>query len=138
MNDPRPRNNQGQFASQSIDGIDANTTSTAYNPQVIEQRKLSLIEKIRRMRGVRNGVEEAGPRQQQLSAKLRLRELAQRQSQEDPALGRAGSLLLAGGVGAAGNLAAVTVAKEVMDAKKQQGLDFFGQPRGSEMKPIFW
>jgi hypothetical protein len=136
MNDPRPRNNQGQFASQSIDGIDANTTSTAYNPQVIEQRKLSLIEKIRRMRGVRNGVEEAGPRQQQLSAKLRLRELAQRQSQEDPALGRAGSLLLAGGVGAVGNLAAVTVAKEVMDAKKQQGLDFFGQPRGSEMKPM--
>jgi hypothetical protein len=136
MNDPRPRNNQGQFASQSIDGIDANTTSTAYNPQVIEQRKLSLIEKIRRMRGVRNGVEEAVPQQQQLSAKLRLRELAQRQPQEDPALGRAGSLLLAGGVGAAGNLAAVTVAKEVMDAKKQQGLDFFGQPRGSEMKPM--
>jgi len=75
--DPRPRNNQGQFASQSIDGIDANTTSTAYNPQVIEQRKLSLIEKIRRMRGVRNGVEESVPQQQfSMNTKLRLRELA--------------------------------------------------------------
>jgi hypothetical protein len=75
--DPRPRNNQGQFASQSIDGIDANTTSTAYNPQVIEQRKLSLIEKIRRMRGVRNGVEESVPHQQfSMNTKLRLRELA--------------------------------------------------------------
>ena len=74
MTDPRPRNNQGQFAPQGMDGIDANTTSTAYNPQVIEQRKLSLIEKIRRMRGVRNGVEESVP--QQFSAKTQLREFS--------------------------------------------------------------
>ena len=73
MTDPRPRNNQGQFAPQEA-GIDANTTSTAYDPEIIQQRKLSLIEKIRRMRGVRNGVEESVP--QQFSTKLRLRELA--------------------------------------------------------------
>lgn len=76
MTDPRPRNNQGQFAPQGMDGIDANTTSTAYNPQVIEQRKLSLIEKIRRMRGVGNGVEESVPQQFSMKTKLRLRELA--------------------------------------------------------------
>lgn len=77
MTDPRPRNNQGQFAPQEAGGIDPNTTSTAYNPQIIEQRKASLIEKIRRMRVARNGVEESvPPNQQQLSAKLRLRELA--------------------------------------------------------------
>lgn len=76
MSDPRPRNDQGQFAPQGAGGIDPNTTSTAYDPQIIEQRKASLIEKIRRMRGSR-GVEESVPqRQQMLSAKLRLRELA--------------------------------------------------------------
>ena len=141
MNDSRPRNSQGQFAPEEMGGVDANTTSAAYNPQIIEARKASLAEKLRRAIGLRRGVEETVPQQQQLSAKLRLRELAQRQiidarAQEDPALGRAGSLLLAGGVGTVGNLAAVTVAKEVMDAKKQQGLDSFGQPRGSEMKPM--
>lgn len=77
MTDPRPRNTQGQFAPQEAGGIDPNTTSTAYNPQIIEQRRASLLEKIRRMRGVRNGVEESVPqREQMLSAKLRLRELA--------------------------------------------------------------
>lgn len=75
--DQRPRNNQGQFAPEEAGGIDANTTSTAYNPQIIEARKASLIEKIRRMRGARSGVEESVPqREQVLSAKLRLRELA--------------------------------------------------------------
>jgi hypothetical protein len=99
MTDPRPRDNQGQFAPQGIDGIDANTTSTAYNPQVIEQRKLSLIEKIRRMRGVRNGVEESVP-QQQLSARLRLRELSEKSERKGGA-GRAaliGAGILAGGL----------------------------------------
>jgi hypothetical protein len=141
MNDSRPRNNQGQFASDQMSGVDANTTSAAYNPQIIEARKASLVEKLRRAIGLRRGVEETVPQQQQLSAKLRLRELAQRQiidarAQEDPAFNRGGSLLLAGGVGILGNAAAAAAAHGVMGAKKQQGLDFFGQPRGSEMKPM--
>jgi hypothetical protein len=60
MTDPRPRNNQGQFASEQAGGIDAATTSTAYNPQIIEQRRASLLEKIRRMRGAKQ-VEETVP-----------------------------------------------------------------------------
>ena len=106
MNDPRPRNTQGQFAPQEADGIDPNTTSTAYNPQIIEQRRMSILEKIRRMRGVRNGVEESVPqREQALSAKLRLRELArQGEPKEKSAAGRAaliaGGALLGGVVGA--------------------------------------
>ena len=142
MNDSRARNSQGQFAPDEQGGMDPNTTSAAYNPQIIEARKASLAEKLRRAIGLRRGVEETVPQQQQLSAKLRLRELAQRreiidaQAQGDPALDRARSLLVAGGVGILGNMAAVTAAKGVMDAKQQQGLDFFGQPRGSEMKPM--
>ena len=138
MNDSRPRNSHGQFAPDEQGGMDPNTTSAAYNPQIIEARKASLAEKLRRAIGLRRGVEETVPQQQQLSAKLRLRELAQRQvgAEEDPALGRAGSLLLAGGVGTVGNLAAVTAAKGVLAAKKQQGLDLFGQPHGSEVKPM--
>jgi hypothetical protein len=123
MNDPRPRNNQGQFASQSIDGIDANTTSTAYNPQVIEQRKLSLIEKIRRMRGVRNGVEESVPEDQKvLSAKLRLRELARQAVQPYPyqeeerrgGVGKLGALGLGLGVGIGGGVAGVKFLRPVV------------------------
>jgi hypothetical protein len=137
MNDPRPRNNQGQFASQSIDGIDANTTSTAYNPQVIEQRKLSLIEKIRRMRGVRNGVEESVPEDQKvLSAKLRLRELASNKYKDDVG-DRAKSLILAGGAGLVANSIAAGGLLGVMQASKQQGMYSSGAPYGHRDEPGF-
>ena len=61
MNDSRPRNNQGQFAPDEQGGMDPNTTSAAYNPQIIEARKASLAEKLRRAIGVRRGVEESVP-----------------------------------------------------------------------------
>lgn len=64
--------------------MDPNTTSAAYNPQIIEARKASLAEKLRRAIGLRRGVEESVPQEQRvLSAKLRLRELA-RQAAYDP------------------------------------------------------
>ena len=98
MTDPRPRNNQGQFAPQEAGGIDPNTTSTAYDPQIIERRKASLIEKIRRMRGARSGVEESVPqREQVLSAKLRLRELSEWTQQEQDAYEKRYAEYLAGG-----------------------------------------
>ena len=83
MNDSRPRNSQGQFAPEEQGGMDPNTTSAAYNPQIIEARKASLAEKLRRAIGLRRGVEETVPQQQQLSAKLRLRELARSTSTRD-------------------------------------------------------
>ena len=77
--DSRPRNNQGQFAPDEQGGMDPNTTSAAYNPQIIEARKATLAEKLRRAIGVRRGVEESVPQEQRvLSAKLRLRELAEK------------------------------------------------------------
>ena len=77
--DSRPRNNQGQFAPDEQGGMDPNTTSAAYNPQIIEARKASLAEKLRRAIGLRRGVEESVPQEQRvLSAKLRLRELAEK------------------------------------------------------------
>jgi hypothetical protein len=75
--DSRPRNNQGQFAPEEMGGMDPNTTSAAYNPQIIEARKATLAEKLRRAIGLRRGVEETVPQERtMLSAKLRLRELA--------------------------------------------------------------
>jgi hypothetical protein len=62
MNDSRPRNNNGQFAPDEMSGVDANTTSAAYNPQIIEARKAALAEKLRRAVGIRRGVEESVPR----------------------------------------------------------------------------
>jgi len=57
--------------------MDPNTTSAAYNPQIIEARKATLAEKLRRAIGLRRGVEESVPEERTiLSAKLRLRELA--------------------------------------------------------------
>lgn len=121
MNDPRPRNNQGQFAPESGGGLDPNTTSTAYNPQIIEQRKLSLIEKIRRLRGPRNGVEESVPqREQALSAKLRLRELARQAydpyapQEERRGVGKLGALGLGLGVGIGGGVAGVKFLRPVI------------------------
>lgn len=114
MTDPRPRNTQGQFAPQEADGIDPNTTSTAYNPQIIEQRRMSILEKIRRMRGGRNGVEESVPqREQVLSAKLRLRELAQAYpypyppQEEKRGVGKIGALGLGLGLGIGAGVAGV-------------------------------
>ena len=75
MNDSRPRNNHGQFAPETQGELDANNTSAAYNPQVIESRKATLGEKLRRAIGLRGGVEESVP-ERVLSSKLRLRELA--------------------------------------------------------------
>ena len=126
MTDPRPRNNQGQFASEEAGGIDANTTSTAYNPQIIEARKASLIEKIRRMRGGR-GVEESVPqREQMLSAKLRLRELAQYNPYEQPSSqGRSGGFRNAAiGIGAlaAGGGVAYAGFRGAQAAKSAQNL----------------
>lgn len=64
--------------------MDANTTSAAYNPQIIEARKASLAEKLRRAIGLRRGVEESVPQEQKvLSAKLRLRELAEYKPSEE-------------------------------------------------------
>lgn len=64
--------------------MDPNTTSAAYNPQIIEARKATLAEKLRRAIGMRRGVEESVPQEERvLSAKLRLRELA-RQAAYDP------------------------------------------------------
>jgi hypothetical protein len=60
--DSRPRNNNGQFAPDEMSGVDANTTSAAYNPQIIEARKATLAEKLRRAVGIRRGVEESVPR----------------------------------------------------------------------------
>ena len=71
--------------------MDPNTTSAAYNPQIIEARKATLAEKLRRAIGLRRGVEESVPQEQKVlsrfnhggHAKLRLRELA-RQAAYDP------------------------------------------------------
>lgn len=82
MNDSRPRNDHGQFAPEVQGELDANNTSAAYNPQIIENRKATLGEKLRRAIGLRGGVEESVP-ERVLSAKLRLRELA-RQAAYDP------------------------------------------------------
>lgn len=115
MNDSRPRNSQGQFAPQGSDGIDANTTSTAYNPEIIQQKKLSLIEKIRRMRGVEESVPQ---REQALSAKFRLRELAQVYQQypqeEKRGVGRLGALGLGLGLGIGGGVAGVKYLRPVL------------------------
>jgi hypothetical protein len=120
MTDSRPRNNQGQFAPESEGGIDANTTSTAYNPQIIEARKASLIEKIRRMRGARNGVEESVPqREQVLCAKLRLRELARvaqpyPEEERKSGVGKLGALGLGLGLGIGGGVAGVRYLRPVL------------------------
>jgi hypothetical protein len=153
MNDPRPRNGQGQFAPQEAGGIDPNTTATAYNPQIIEQRRASLLEKIRRMRGVRNGVEESvPPREQALCAKLRLCELAaigtpeeflqkgsaartRRPKNEDPGSDRMKSLLIAGGAGVGLNLAAGfgamgLISKDGSPSRRSEVIDRFARSKG--------
>jgi len=76
--------------------MDPNTTSAAYNPQIIEARKATLAEKLRRAIGLRRGVEESVPEERTIlsrfnhgghgehgGVKLRLRELA-RQAAYDP------------------------------------------------------
>ena len=104
--------------------MDPNTTSAAYNPQIIEARKASLAEKLRRAIGLRRGVEETVQQQPHLTAKLRLRELAQRreiidaQAQDDPASARAKSLIIAGGSGILANAAAGFGAGQLMNAKR--------------------
>jgi hypothetical protein len=65
--DSRPRNNNGQFAPEEMGGMDPNTTSAAYNPQIIEARKATLAEKLRRAIGLRRGVEESVPQERVLS-----------------------------------------------------------------------
>jgi hypothetical protein len=68
--DSRPRNNNGQFAPEEMGGVDANTTSAAYNPQIIEARKASLAEKLRRAIGLRRGVEESVPQEQKVLSRF--------------------------------------------------------------------
>jgi hypothetical protein len=87
MNDSRRRNDHGQFAPEVQGELDANNTSAAYNPQIIENRKATLGEKLRKAIGLRGGVEQSVP-ERVLSAKLRLRELA-RQAAYDPYSGQA-------------------------------------------------
>lgn len=94
MNDSRQRNDQGQFAPEVQGELDANNTSAAYNPQIIENRKATLGERLRRAIGLRGGVEQSVP-ERVLSAKLRLRELARQVAydpygQAQPEQGRAG------------------------------------------------
>jgi len=68
--DSRPRNNNGQFAPEEMSGVDANTTSAAYNPQIIEARKATLAEKLRRAIGLRRGVEESVPQEQKVLSRF--------------------------------------------------------------------
>ena len=68
--DSRPRNNNGQFAPDEQGGMDPNTTSAAYNPQIIEARKATLAEKLRRAIGVRRGVEESVPQEQRVLSRF--------------------------------------------------------------------
>ncbi|NDG71155.1 MAG: hypothetical protein EBY32_07590 [Proteobacteria bacterium] len=68
--DSRPRNNNGQFAPESGGSMDANTTSAAYNPQIIEARKATLAEKLRRAIGLRRGVEESVPQEQRVLSRF--------------------------------------------------------------------
>jgi len=68
--DSRPRNNNGQFAPDEMSGVDANTTSAAYNPQIIEARKATLAEKLRRAVGIRRGVEESVPQEQRVLSRF--------------------------------------------------------------------
>ena len=70
MTDPRPRNNQGQFAPDEQGGMDPNTTSAAYNPQIIAARKATLAEKLRRAIGIRRGVEESVPQEQRVLSRF--------------------------------------------------------------------
>jgi hypothetical protein len=68
--DSRPRNNNGQFAPDEMSGMDPNTTSAAYNPQIIEARKATLAEKLRRAIGLRRGVEESVPQEQRVLSRF--------------------------------------------------------------------
>ena len=68
--DSRPRNNNGQFAPDEMSGMDPNTTSAAYNPQIIEARKATLAEKLRRAIGLRRGVEESVPQEQRILSRF--------------------------------------------------------------------
>jgi hypothetical protein len=68
--DSRPRNNHGQFAPDEQGGMDPNTTSAAYNPQIIEARKATLAEKLRRAIGVRRGVEESVLQEQKVLSRF--------------------------------------------------------------------
>jgi hypothetical protein len=121
MNDSRQRNSQGQFAPEQQGGVDANTTSAAYNPQIIEARKASLAEKLRRAIGLRRGVEESVPEDRtMLSAKLRLRELARVAAQPYPeeerkgGIGKLGALGLGLGLGIGGGVAGVKYLRPVV------------------------
>ena len=44
--DPRPRNNEGEFAAQETGGIDPQSMSQAYDPNVIAQRKQGLLQRV--------------------------------------------------------------------------------------------
>lgn len=122
MNDSRQRNSQGQFAPEQQGGMDPNTTSAAYNPQIIEARKASLAEKLRRAIGIRRGVEESVPQEQRvLSAKLRLRELAAQAAQppyveekKRSGIGKVGALGLGLGLGIGGAVAGVRYLRPVV------------------------
>ena len=120
MNDSRARNSQGQFAPDEQGGMDPNTTSAAYNPQIIEARKASLAEKLRRAIGLRRGVEETVPQQQQLSAKLRLRELARVAAQPYPeeerkgGIGKMGAIGLGLGLGIGGGVAGARYLRPIL------------------------
>ena len=136
MNDSRPRNDHGQFAPEAQGELDANNTSAAYNPQIIENRKATLGEKLRRAIGLRGGVEESVP-ERVLSAKMQLKELAERveKKQLDPAMGRLGSLALAGTVG---TLAAGVTGAGIHAAIDRGGTptNVFGKLPGQEMEPF--
>jgi hypothetical protein len=129
--DSRPRNDHGQFAPEVQGELDANNTSAAYNPQIIENRKATLGEKLRRAIGLRGGVEQSVP-ERVLSRfnhgehGAKLKELAQlrwenspdfNSSEGDSALGRAGSLVAAAGAGVAANAAGVFGAKKIINIK---------------------
>lgn len=134
MNDSRPRNNRGQFAPEVQGELDANNTSAAYNPQIIENRKATLGEKLRRAIGLRGGVEGSVPERvfsrfnhgEHGEHGAKLKELAGlrwenspdfNSSKGDSALGRAGSLVAAAGAGVAANAAGVLGAKKIINIK---------------------
>jgi hypothetical protein len=127
MNDSRQRNSQGQFAPEQQGGMDANTTSAAYNPQIIEARKASLAEKLRRAIGLRRGVEESVPQEERVLSsghgdiRLRLRELATQVAQppyveekKRSGIGKLGALGLGLGLGIGGGVAGVRYLRPVV------------------------
>jgi hypothetical protein len=124
MNDSRQRNSQGQFAPEQQGGMDANTTSAAYNPQIIEARKASLAEKLRRAIGIRRGVEESVPQEQRVLSrgdiKLRLRELATQvappyvEEKKRGGIAKVGALGLGLGLGIGGAVAGVRYLRPVV------------------------